>query len=363
MNRMDNILMAVLSTGGYSLEGETSGMSLEKFFFSKVAEIFEGPGFRLRKVCRNIRNTIDGVKPKLHVNSLSFQLPGATESLKPYTRDTSKSYRRHFMKYHKPRAGCRLKLESEGITRYSIISMNEAETLLRNTKLILDELKVDLFLTIPIERRHIKKKEEAIENFFGTLKSLLKIRGHLLGIKKVELQVHDLSEAAGLLECVDSKSLKTISITIRGNHWIHPEDIIMNLTELEQWKNSEHLNMNGKIDLTLTLVERFASFKSVTLWPDFISIETLDEVKEFFILSLNMKTFTMESYKLEEMKDQLLSYFGEFNSYNEKFATSLGQRFVNQRTWSWRKDVSGSTKNLQIVLKIGRINHIKFSKV
>ncbi|EGT36987.1 hypothetical protein CAEBREN_10727 [Caenorhabditis brenneri] len=119
------------------------------------------------------------------------------------------------MYFHKPRNGCQLEWKSEGATRYSETSMEEADALLKSTKIILDDLIIDLLFTFEFGIGRIKKKEEDLKKFYESLKSLLKNKGQLLETKEIGMQVHRISQAAELLEFVNPKSLKTITITTR----------------------------------------------------------------------------------------------------------------------------------------------------
>ncbi|CAL2046610.1 unnamed protein product [Caenorhabditis brenneri] len=319
--------------------------------------------FRLRKVCHDLRFSIDRIEPKLHVLYLSFQLPITTESLNSYMTHVSRNVKNFNMRHHESRTGCKIEWESEGTLRYLEITMEEAVTLLKNTKIILDQLKIDFLFAIVFEGQPITQKEEDLKKFYESLKSSLKNKGRLLETRSIFLQVHNLSEVAGLLKCIDPKSLKTIEIQTKN--W-STKAIEMNFSEfetLEQWKNAEDLRIEG--NYILTSIESFASFKTIDLWVAAFSIVKLNEVKELFVNSPKMETFIIKSDIIRLMMHQLKSNFGQFDSYDEEFGISPVFRIRNleRKTWTWLKDVPGSTEKLQIILNIGLENYIMFSKV
>ncbi|CAL2046611.1 unnamed protein product [Caenorhabditis brenneri] len=303
--------------------------------------------FCLRKVCRNLRSTIDRIEPKLHVTSLSFEPPITEKSIELRVKNMSKSERKSTLNWLKPRTGCEIKWEFEGKTRSSNTSMKDADTLLKNTNIILDELKIN-FLSEPSYAmdRDCKYSNEK------TLKSIFENRGHLLETKEVVFRVHNLLQAAEFLKRIDPKSLKSISIATSDRDYSELEN-------LEQWKNADALKTGGYN--ILDCFNYFTSFKSVFIEVFQFRIEKLNEVKELFIRSPKMETFTIKFADYDIRTTPLyISYFNHMVSPNEEPVNNPVHLFGSRekpRTWTWVMDVPDSTQQLQITLTIDCFTH------
>ncbi|EGT43865.1 hypothetical protein CAEBREN_19139 [Caenorhabditis brenneri] len=162
--------------------------------------------FCLRKVCHDLFFSIDKIKPDLHLDSVRFELPITTSSIESYFENSSESVKESFMGIYQPRTGCRIKSRHN----YVEIPMEDAESLLKNPKLILDELHIDLRLYTAVSDAFFRLGKD-LKKFFETMKFILE-GPQLLKAKSVELSVHNLSEAAEILKFIDPKSLKSISI-------------------------------------------------------------------------------------------------------------------------------------------------------
>lgn len=324
--------------------------------------------FRLRKVCRDLRSSIDKINPELHLEYIKFELPLTTSSMESNLRHMPESIKKVFLQLNKPTTGCILEWKQEDINKRVQIPMKEAETLLKNKKLILGTLIIDLHFAIQTTMESIEKKEENVKMFLGTMDSLLKNESYLLKTKEIFLEVHNLSEAAILLKCIDPKSLKTISIV-----YLDPCSAMdfSELQSLDQWKNAEELKING--NFILSPIESFSTFKTITFSPNEIEKDELNAVKEIFAHSSNAKAVIFESNKncsFWGMKDELIKTFGNFDSYNEEFTFATAyhlrkgrQRRFKQKTWAWLKDIPGFAEKLQVILNIGSEHYIKFSMI
>lgn len=318
--------------------------------------------FCLRKVCRSLRFTIDSIEPELHLNRLSFELPLTASSLELYlnnTSDSTKDILRHSYKF-KPITGCLLGWNNGKMNKYSQISMEDAESLLKNDKLIPDDLYIDLRFSIGNETEYIQKMETDVAMFSRTIESLLENRGRFLKTKRIELQVHRLSEAAALLKYIDPKSLRTISIQAENPH--PREGVKCNFSELEtleQWKNADDLKIGG--NFMLTIVESFASFRRITVRPVYLTIEQINSVKELFIRSPKLKHFIIESDKMNGMIGGILSSFGQYDTYRNLMMRDRG---ASPEKWiTWLKEIPNFKEKLQIILQFGSGCTISFSKI
>ncbi|EGT32254.1 hypothetical protein CAEBREN_16079 [Caenorhabditis brenneri] len=130
----------------------------------------------------------------------------------------------------KPRTRCVLRWK-EGCFFKNPIPVKEAQSLLKNTKLTLDELKIDLCSSVEYNTEYIEKQEEDIKKFYESMKTLFKNESHLLKIKKVRLEVQNLTQAIDLSECIDSKSFKSVSVQFR--EWLSVSEA------WEQWENEQ----------------------------------------------------------------------------------------------------------------------------
>ncbi|EGT32244.1 hypothetical protein CAEBREN_05160 [Caenorhabditis brenneri] len=318
--------------------------------------------FRLRKVCRSLRSSINGIRPELHLKSLSFELPLTKESLESYMKEMSKFNRDLQMVLHKPRTGCVLEWEQGGFSKCSEIPMEEAESFMKNTKLTVDELKIDLCYFFGDEKEHIEEKEEDLQKFFDSMKTLFKNRSHILKIKNFRLEVHHLLQATNLLEFIDPKSFDTASVQFR--EWFSEPET------LEHEKNAEVLKV-----LESSILNRVGIAKSVNTFPDWtevIQLDILAEVKKLHISTPNIKTLTYKSGFVDLAKNQLISRFGQFESFNEEFEDDFvyhnpmrgrRERRSKQKTWTWLKSIPGSTEKWKTTLSVGLENYIAWSKV
>lgn len=298
-----------------------------------------------------------------------FQLPLTRSSVESYVRDMPD--KDTLMKRYKPRTGCTISWEQESFKKWSEINIEKIESLLENPTLILDGLDIDLSFSINDPTENIGKKNDDLKKFYESMKSLLGNIGHLLQTKDIYLHVHNQSEAAGLLKYINSKSLKHISIRVCDR--TADEAIEMNFSELEimkQWKDAETLKITG--NYILTPIESFASFETITVWVNEITIGSLIEVKQLFIQSPNLKTFIIESSQIPQMKDVVIMIYGEFDSYDEVVKKNAAifrdmpkerERYLERRTWKVLKNLPDSTEKLQIILNIGWEDYIKLSKV
>lgn len=263
--------------------------NMPKVVMEEILKNLDCPAiFRLRKVCRDLRHLIEEIKPELYLNCLSFELPLTKTSIKSYSEDINNSDKENYIHFFPSSTGCILEWNDGKIPRYSRISMEDGGSFLKNPKLILDKLEINLRFFIKSPKERIEKKEKDIEKFFKTMKSLLKNRKKPLKTKQIELQVHRLSEAADLLKHIDPKILKRVSIFTRKTHSQGANETNFGeLEKLQQWKRAEELDIRA--NYTLTPVESFLSFKTVTVWVDNLSIEKLNKVKEFSSVHQNWK--------------------------------------------------------------------------
>ncbi|CAL2046677.1 unnamed protein product [Caenorhabditis brenneri] len=319
--------------------------------------------FRLRKVCHDLRFTIDEIRPVIHFDKLCFNLPLTTKSIESYLENKWEDYRNFYMELNKPRTGC--------VLGWRHIEIKDAETLLKNANMVLDSLNINLLFWIENPSEYIEKKEEDLRDFYESMKLLLKNASQPLKTRRIELYGSHLSQAAGILKLIDPKSLKSISIVPRSQYIREESDTNFSEFEsLEQWKNAKELEIYG--NYILTPIESFASFKTIKVWAGEIPIEKLNEVKECFLHSTKMKTFIIKSLEISGMENEILSNFGQFDFYDEDFGSYMvldarrrarEERRTTQKTWTWLKNLPESTENLQITLRIGLEDHIKFSKV
>ncbi|EGT43862.1 hypothetical protein CAEBREN_08983 [Caenorhabditis brenneri] len=204
-----------------------------------------------------------------------------------------------YTKLHKPRSGCRLVWRQGNTYKYPQITMEDAETFLKNSKLILRSLSIDLDSEIAnLTLKNIMKKAEDLEKFYECMKSLLGNREQLLKTEEIRLTVQDLSQAADFLKCIDPHSLKTISIIAYDYFW----SIELDYSELE-----------------------------------------------LFVRSPKMKNFIIESVCIPRMKDEILPNFGQVD--------------MEKSAWTWLEDIPGSAEKLQTTLNTGCESNITFSKV
>ncbi|EGT39759.1 hypothetical protein CAEBREN_21333 [Caenorhabditis brenneri] len=86
--------------------------------------------------------------------------------------------------------------------------MYEAESLLKNTKLTVDELKVEMCYFFERKTEDIEQQEEDLQKFFDSRKTLFKNRSHPLKIENIGLDGPYPLQATDMLKCVDPKSFK-----------------------------------------------------------------------------------------------------------------------------------------------------------
>ncbi|EGT35865.1 hypothetical protein CAEBREN_01642 [Caenorhabditis brenneri] len=263
---------------------------------------------------------------------------------------------------HKPRTGCVLEWEQEGFYKCSEIPMEEAESLMKNTKLTVDELKVDLCYFFGDEKEHIEEKEQDLQKFFDSMKTLFKNRSHILKIKNFRLEVHHLLQATNLLEFIDPKSFDTASVQFR--EWFSESET------LEHKKKATVLEI-----IESSILNRVGNSASINPFPDwtkFIQFHILAEVKKFIMSSPKIITFKYKWESISLIKDQLISKYGQVESFNEEFEDDpvyrndrhgRRERRSKQKTWIWLKNIPGSTRKWKTTLSVGSENYIAWSKV
>ncbi|CAL2046982.1 unnamed protein product [Caenorhabditis brenneri] len=309
--------------------------------------------FRLQKVCRDLRFSIEKIKPDLRLEFVRLNL------FNPKVR--------------KPELTCSLRRNRRINDTRPEISMEDAEALLKYTNLILNELHINWNFAYLRGLGYIKRTRIGdIDKLIESLKSMLENRDRLLKTSRISLKVLQLPQAAEYLKFVDPKSLKDIHIKI-GIEPLHDaiEMDFSQLESLEQWKNADVFAIKGNYILTAS--ESFASFKTISIECRTVSMEKLNEVKELFVRSPKLKNFNIKSSQTFEMIEQLMSMLGQPDSFHEEPGAFLpmileligGRRVTDseQRTWKWLKNIPGSTETLQITLRSGREDSINFSKV
>lgn len=249
-----------------TINGDAFGKILKKLDFKDIT--------RLRRVCHNLKNSIDDVKPDIRLTTIDI------------------SIRKNLIQMRCSDFANSNEVVQSGI-RFSQNATNTAdltyfEDFLRTFKRVILHQKTKM-KSLDIVEYDIP----GYDQFISKLGSILSSRPHVLKVDKLRLFLHKEEELATILRNVDTESLEDLNINLSLDPTRNKEDDWTMVGQLDQWKRAKTLLLaiNGtEVDL-----RNFLHFEHTRIQMGNVSVEELIAAKDRFFTTPEKLYFSLEA--------------------------------------------------------------------
>ncbi|CAL2046194.1 unnamed protein product [Caenorhabditis brenneri] len=254
----------------------------------------------LRKVCLNLRNFIDDVKPDCHLHTVEVKV--TTKSV--LLCFTSSSRSSTVINYTNTENGCivRARRKSKILHNldYTAAFFTDFELISRHLKQTLDCFHVDWSDPSHMDE---EEKPDRINCFFDRFKVLLE--KYQFPVKKIKLEIKNRDLVMSVLPFVNAKKLQKIEIL---DPFGDPEPLsLTEIGKLEQWKKAkEFIVFNLPV---LADIQSFSHFTKCEIRLESISSADLVHLKDNFSKSASFLEFKIHFERFQDL-DQLEQSWG-----------------------------------------------------
>ncbi|EFP01628.1 hypothetical protein CRE_23303 [Caenorhabditis remanei] len=247
----------------------------------------------LRKVCRDLRNFIEDIKPQYDFTNISIKL-GAFHLYLIFNGPANiwepPPGKKVTILYKNDRWNCSVSLKK---------SSRQRSKLLRDTNFV-ECFCRDFAIAM-------RSQKSIIQNFYMSLSDQKTDR--VWEVLHAELFTSETSRIVDFLQLLDPNYLETIKIS--GDCFMNELTEMTEVCQLEQFKKAKELDI-----LTFFIscpVENFSHFEKVTVWYMGVSLEMLRSLKEMFITSSNLSSFLIHSMNCD--RDMISTVFGHSDEH------------------------------------------------
>ncbi|PIC29133.1 hypothetical protein B9Z55_020823 [Caenorhabditis nigoni] len=240
----------------------------------------------LRKVCHDLRDFIDYIKPSSHLECISIKVESKSIYLDLLFPSGFKSFNgSQFLdiEFHENENGCLSKCKTRRLEKKFLIgqdfvktAMNYLKVLMKHQKSTLEffRLEIDYYPNLPREfDRNLEPiAEEVLEGF----REILESRRSQIQVEDFQMTVIRQDQVAQILPFVDSKVLQNIEIRGERDNPVASFEIDKLEThakELKIWMFD-----------VLTPLEKFSRFQKVEVLIQNVTVESILELKEVMFL-------------------------------------------------------------------------------
>ncbi|EFP01780.1 hypothetical protein CRE_23409 [Caenorhabditis remanei] len=266
----------------------------------------------LRKVCRDFRNFIKDVKPDYQFTNVSIELDSCFLDLTFNESDDEGN--EITIRYRKHGLNCYVSLtKPNGKNSKHLLNTNFIDCFSTDFAIAMSSQKsiIQQFtLSHPVDFYMKSRAGDLLKK----LKSLLKVRN-------VVLSTNGTSMIARFLQILDPNYLETIKIGGRTNQMTSTE--MNQICKLEQFKKAKELEISTYY--ITTSVEYFSHFEKVTLCYISVTDEMFRSLKQMFITSPNLLSFSIDGVNYKYCQSLITSCFGP---PDEQLSTMSTSRWV-----------------------------------
>ncbi|KAF1754797.1 hypothetical protein GCK72_021361 [Caenorhabditis remanei] len=224
----------------------------------------------LRKVCRDLRNFIEHLKPDYQFTNVSIELD--PYSLELTFNDSDDEEKEITIRYRHDGSHCYVSLvKPSGKNSEHLLNTNYIDCFCRDFAIAMSSQKsiIQQFtLSLPVD---FYMKSSA-----GDLLKKLKAGNLLLKVRSVVLLTKWTSMIVRFLQILDPNYLETIKIG-RNDYWTMKE--ITEICQLEHFKKAKELEILQSFFLNCP-VENFSHFEKLTVWYMIVTADILRSLKQ-----------------------------------------------------------------------------------